>query len=377
MALSGDYAGSTGEKILTTSGLKALVAKINGLKDTWTKDTFLDSVSTLSDENKVTFTWNTGSGKTATTVDFGKLVDIYKLENAANDKSIAIDGDGSNANPWKISTKGTLIPLGAASTAGDPVEFAATDTVTDAIKKLNAGLKTVSGNVGGLNFCKKITSKNDLITVGNLDSNGNIDITFNGKGNNITLGTASTTVSGNGADTYITTAIDNAYTAAKDYVDKLIGELPDDKDTTYTFTNGTADGTFTVQSSTDAEPKTITIGGFAGLKSKVATLESTVGNSQSGLVKELADLTTKVNGNSSNIESLQTTVGNASSGLVKDVNSLKTDMTTVKGYETRIAALESAKTSLEERVAALETALARIMTGGDVDTIWDDTKLTW
>ena len=373
MALSGDYAGSTGEKILTTSGLKALVAKINGLKDTWTKDTFLDSVSTLSDENKVTFTWNTGSGKTATTVDFGKLVDIYKLENAASDTSITIDGDGSNANPWKISTKGNLIPLGISGLTGT---VSSSDTVGTAIQKLNTAIGTLSGNVGELNFCKTITG-DSWIKTGGLTDQGDIKLDFVGDGSNINLGANGTNVTANKTTTKIVEAIENAYLAAKTYVDTAIGKLPDDKDTTYTFSDGTDDGTFIVKASSAPSSQTVTIGGFAALK-------STVGNAQSGLVKTVNDLSSKVDGidgkvtaNGNNIESLQTTVGNAQSGLVKDVNSLKNDMTTVKGYETRIAALESAKSSLEERVAKLEEALARIMTDGDVDTIWDDTKLTW
>ena len=64
--------------------------------------------------------------------------------------------------------------------------------------------------------------------------------------------------------------------------------------------------------------------------SDISSLETTVGNSSSGLVKSVAD-------NASDISALEATVGNASAGLVKDVadntsdiNSLESDMDNVK-----------------------------------------------
>lgn len=42
------------------------------------KDQFLKSVSPLSDDYKITFTWETSEGETTTTVDFKALVDVYK-----------------------------------------------------------------------------------------------------------------------------------------------------------------------------------------------------------------------------------------------------------------------------------------------------------
>ena len=68
-----------------------------------------------------------------------------------------------------------------------------------------------------------------------------------------------------------------------------------------------------------------------GISTRVGTLETTVGNASSGLVKQVADLTnskadkTTVSGISTKVEKLETTVGNASSGLVKKVADLETN----------------------------------------------------
>lgn len=71
------------------------------------------------------------------------------------------------------------------------------------------------------------------------------------------------------------------------------------------------------------------------LSQRVTALETTVGDSTSGLVKDVNDLETTVGDStaglvhdvstmSSSVSSLQTTVGDNNSGLVKDVNDLET-----------------------------------------------------
>ena len=66
-------------------------------------------------------------------------------------------------------------------------------------------------------------------------------------------------------------------------------------------------------------------------QSDIGALQVTVGDASSGLVKDVDDLKTTVGDASSglvkDVDDLQTTVGDASSGLVKDVDDLQSDMT--------------------------------------------------
>ena len=87
-----------------------------------------------------------------------------------------------------------------------------------------------------------------------------------------------------------------------------------------------------------------------GLRKDVAGLKTTVGDSSSGLVKNVADLNTNkvdkttVDGISRRVGTLETTVGNASSGLVKNVADLtanKADKTTVSGISDKVTSLQN------------------------------------
>lgn len=60
-------------------------------------------------------------------------------------------------------------------------------------------------------------------------------------------------------------------------------------------------------------------GGSSELDSRVSALEETVGDSSSGLVKDVSDIGTSVG-------SLEETVGDSESGLVKDVSDLETSV---------------------------------------------------
>ena len=62
----------------------------------------------------------------------------------------------------------------------------------------------------------------------------------------------------------------------------------------------------------------------SGLVKRVTDLETTVGSASSGLVKDVAD-------NASDISTLETTVGDASSGLVKRVTDLETAASSAGG----------------------------------------------
>ena len=81
----------------------------------------------------------------------------------------------------------------------------------------------------------------------------------------------------------------------------------------------------------------------SGLVKDVADLQTTVGDNTAGLVKDVADnasdisaLQTTVGDNTAglvkDVADLQTTVGDASSGLVKDVADLQTAASTTKGF---------------------------------------------
>lgn len=76
---------------------------------------------------------------------------------------------------------------------------------------------------------------------------------------------------------------------------------------------------------------------ISGINGRITTLETTVGDANSGLVKGVAD-------NASDITALETTVGDSTSGLVKDVADIQTDIgddNTAASVKGRITALES------------------------------------
>lgn len=62
----------------------------------------------------------------------------------------------------------------------------------------------------------------------------------------------------------------------------------------------------------------------SGLVKDVADLQTTVGDASSGLVKDVADNATAIGGLVNDVADLETTVGDANSGLVKDVADLET-----------------------------------------------------
>jgi hypothetical protein len=87
---------------------------------------------------------------------------------------------------------------------------------------------------------------------------------------------------------------------------------------------------------------------LSSVNTRIGTLETTVGDSNSGLVKSVAD-------NSTAIGQLQTTVGGVASGLVKDVNDLKTTVGDANsGLVKSVAEINGSMSTLGERVTALE-----------------------
>ena len=87
---------------------------------------------------------------------------------------------------------------------------------------------------------------------------------------------------------------------------------------------------------------------LSSINTRINTLETTVGDANSGLVKSVAD-------NSTAIGQLQTTVGGVASGLVKDVNDLKTTVGNASsGLVKSVADINESMSDLGDRVTALE-----------------------
>ena len=119
----------------------------------------------------------------------------------------------------------------------------------------------------------------------------------------------------------------------------------------------------------------------AQLEARVSALETTVGNSSSGLVYDVDNLETVVGDSSSgivqNVNTLNTVVGDSSSGIVQSVNTLNTTIyTSSTGLVDRVEALEqggggSVDPQIVARVSALETTVGDSSSGlvYDVDNL--------
>ena len=105
-------------------------------------------------------------------------------------------------------------------------------------------------------------------------------------------------------------------------LEELIGEGFSDKTiteaiTTLATSSGDHETRIQTLESTVGDSSDGLVKDVADLQTAVGTLETTVGDANSGLVKDVAD-------NATAIGSLETTVGDATSGLVKDVEDLQT-----------------------------------------------------
>lgn len=107
---------------------------------------------------------------------------------------------------------------------------------------------------------------------------------------------------------------------------------------------------------------------IATIGTDVNTLKTTVGGANSGLVKDVADNTSAITANTADITSLQTVVGDANSGLVKAVAENTAD---IAGVEARTQKMEIIKPpTTEVGWGAICTAIANKLNG-----ITDFTKL--
>ena len=103
-----------------------------------------------------------------------------------------------------------------------------------------------------------------------------------------------------------------------------------------------------------------------GVSGRVDTLETTVGNAESGLVKDVTTLKSEMTTAKSDISTLKTTVGNAESGLVKDVADNTAAITTLNGAENVEG---SVKKAVKDASDALDNKITEITKdGGTIDT---------
>ena len=115
-----------------------------------------------------------------------------------------------------------------------------------------------------------------------------------------------------------------------------------------------------------SDAKTELQGSIDGVSGRVDTLETIVGNGESGLAKDVATLKTDMATAKSDISTLKTTVGNADSGLVKAVNDNTTAIETLNGAENVEG---SVKKAVKDASDAINNSINDITKdGGLIDT---------
>ena len=115
-----------------------------------------------------------------------------------------------------------------------------------------------------------------------------------------------------------------------------------------------------------SDAKTELQGSIDGVSGRVDTLETIVGNGESGLAKDVATLKTDMATAKSDISTLKTTVGNADSGLVKAVNDNTTAIETLNGAENVEG---SVKKAVKDASDAINNSINDITkNGGLIDT---------
>lgn len=111
-------------------------------------------------------------------------------------------------------------------------------------------------------------------------------------------------------------------------------------------------------------------GSIDGVSNRVDALETTVGDAESGLVKDVATLKTSSSSADQKIAALENTVGNSTKGLVKDVADNASAIATLNGDENTAG---SVKKAVKDASDALNTAISNITKdGGTIDTKIDE-----
>ena len=114
------------------------------------------------------------------------------------------------------------------------------------------------------------------------------------------------------------------------------------------------------------DAKTELQGSIDGVSGRVDTLETTVGNAESGLVKDVTTLKSDMATAKSDISTLKTTVGNADSGLVKAVNDNTTAIETLNGAENVEGSVKKAVKDASDAINNTITDITK--DGGLIDT---------
>ena len=115
-----------------------------------------------------------------------------------------------------------------------------------------------------------------------------------------------------------------------------------------------------------SDAKTELQGSIDGVSGRVDTLETTVGNAESGLVKDVTTLKSDMATAKSDISTLKTTVGNADSGLVKAVNANTTAIETLNGAENVEGSVKKAVKDASDAINNTITDITK--NGGLIDT---------
>lgn len=111
-------------------------------------------------------------------------------------------------------------------------------------------------------------------------------------------------------------------------------------------------------------------GSIDGVSNRVDALETTVGDAESGLVKDVATLKTSSSSADQKIAALENTVGDSTKGLVKDVADNASAIATLNGDESTAG---SVKKAVKDASDALNTAISNITkNGGTIDTKIDE-----
>lgn len=190
----------------------------------------------------------------------------------------------------------------------------------------------------------------------------------------------------NGAYSAIDSAIHDVASSIGEDSAKIAALEAQNGDTVLTTTAQTLSGAV---NELDDDLNNATTGAFAlisGNTADIAGIENTIGDSNSGMIKDIGQLQTTVGAQGLSISSLETTVGGVDSGLVKDVADLKSadvviqqDIASLQGSVVRIdgkvgsATLDTTAQDLSGAVNELNTAIGAITVPTAAEVSYDNT----
>ena len=190
----------------------------------------------------------------------------------------------------------------------------------------------------------------------------------------------------NGAYSAIDSAIHDVASSIGEDSAKIAALKAQNGDSVLTTTAQTISGAV---NELDADLNNATTGAFAlisGNTADIAGIENTIGDANSGMIKDIGQLQTTVGAQGLSIGSLQTTVGDADSGLVKSVNDLGAEdviieqsISDLRGSVVRIdgkvgsANLDTTAQDLSGAVNELNTAIGAITVPTAAEVTYNNT----